>query len=101
MNVKGWKEGGNFATVGLEIVLSVIVGFLAGQWLDRRFDTAPWLTVVGTGYGVATAARFVYRAWKKMQAINEREEREQGNPRPLEDPDEERREPSDKPRDRR
>jgi len=61
-----WKASGSYGTVGLEIVFSILFGFLAGRWLDGRFGTEPYLTVIGVGFGLATAARFVYRAAKRM-----------------------------------
>jgi F0F1-type ATP synthase assembly protein I len=75
-----WKGVGSYGTVGLEVVLSVVVGLLAGSWLDRRLDTAPWLTIVGVAYGVAAAARALYRAARratKEAEDLERREREE------------------------
>lgn len=62
-----WRASGGMATLGLEIALSVLFGFLGGHWLDGRFDTAPWLTLIGTFFGVATAVRFLYRAAQRNQ----------------------------------
>ncbi|HSU40765.1 MAG TPA: AtpZ/AtpI family protein [Polyangiaceae bacterium] len=70
-----WKGAGRYGTVGLELVLSVVVGLFAGQFLDRRFHTAPWLTLVGTGYGIAAGVRGLYRA--AQRATREAEELEQ------------------------
>ncbi|MGC4089531.1 MAG: AtpZ/AtpI family protein [Polyangiaceae bacterium] len=47
------------------IVLSVAVGLLGGNWLDKKFGTAPWLTAIGLAYGIAAAARAIYRALKQ------------------------------------
>ena len=60
-----WKGAGSYGTVGLEVVLSVVVGLFVGSWLDRRFGTNPWLTLVGVAYGVAAAARALYRAARR------------------------------------
>jgi ATP synthase protein I len=57
-----WKGVGRYGTVGLELVLSVIVGLFAGQFLDRRFHTTPWLMLLGLGYGIAAGVRGLYRA---------------------------------------
>ena len=37
---------------GTEIVVAVLAGFLAGQWLDKRLGTAPWLMLAGTMLGI-------------------------------------------------
>lgn len=58
----------NYATVGLEILLSVLFGFLLGRWLDGKFGTDPYITVVGFFFGLATAGRFLHRAAKRMKA---------------------------------
>ncbi|HHH28429.1 MAG TPA: AtpZ/AtpI family protein [Polyangiaceae bacterium] len=68
-----WRASGGMATVGLEIALSVLFGFLGGHWLDGRSGTAPWLTIVGTFFGVATAARFLYRAAQRSQKAMSRD----------------------------
>jgi F0F1-type ATP synthase assembly protein I len=77
-----WRGVGSFGTIGLEIVLSIAFGFFGGRWLDGRFGTAPWISIVGFCFGVAAAVKSVHRAMTEMRAEAEREEREQGNPRP-------------------
>jgi ATP synthase protein I len=72
-----WKGVGRYGTVGLELVLSVIVGLFAGQFLDRRFHTAPWLMLVGLGYGIAAGVRGLYRAAQRAtREADELERRE-------------------------
>jgi F0F1-type ATP synthase assembly protein I len=58
-------------TVGLEIVLSVALGFLGGHWLDGKFGTHPYLTAVGFFLGLATAGRFLWQAAQRMKARTE------------------------------
>lgn len=83
MPVKEWKGVGSFGTVGLEIVLSIGIGLFGGRWLDSKFDTAPYLAVVGFFFGVAAAVKAIVRTTKEMQREAAREEREEGNPAPL------------------
>jgi F0F1-type ATP synthase assembly protein I len=75
-----WKGVGTYGTVGLEVVLSVLVGLFGGSWLDKRLGTGPWLTVVGVVYGVAAAARALYRAarraTKEAEELDRREREE-------------------------
>jgi len=66
-----WKAIGDYGTVGIEMVLSVMIGFFVGRWLDGKFDTDPYITLVGFAYGIAAAARAVYRAWRKAQRAAE------------------------------
>ncbi|MFZ5892258.1 MAG: AtpZ/AtpI family protein [Myxococcota bacterium] len=72
---QNWKALGGPGTLGIEIVLSVAVGLLGGSWLDKKFGTAPWLTLIGLAYGLAAAGRAIYRALK--QANRELEKIEQ------------------------
>lgn len=85
---KHWKGNASFGTVGLEIVLSMLVGLFGGRWLDGRFGSAPWLAMLGFAFGLAAGGKSVWRAFKDMQAVTAREEQEQGNPPPKYGPDE-------------
>jgi ATP synthase protein I len=77
-----YRAVGSWGTLGLEIVLSVMLGFFGGRWLDGRLDTAPWLSLLGFFFGCGAASKAIHRTWKEMQAITTREERERGNPAP-------------------
>jgi F0F1-type ATP synthase assembly protein I len=70
-----WKGVGRYGTVGLELALSVLLGLFGGQFLDKHFGTAPWLTLIGTGYGIAAGVRALYRA--AQRATREAEELDQ------------------------
>jgi F0F1-type ATP synthase assembly protein I len=58
--------------------LSIVVGFLLGRWLDRRFFGAHgYGTVVGTMVGVYTGFRALYKLAKQAQReAEEDDERE-------------------------
>jgi ATP synthase protein I len=72
-----WKGIGGYATVGLEFTLSVALGLFVGRWLDRKFDTEPWLTVIGFAYGLAAGGRAIYRALKRANREAEELERKE------------------------
>lgn len=82
--VEDWRGVGSFGTIGLEIVLCIAFGFFAGKWLDEKFGTT-YLSTIGFGFGLAAAIRSLMRAHAEMQALAAKEEREQGNPRPIYD----------------
>jgi F0F1-type ATP synthase assembly protein I len=75
-----WKAVGSYGTVGIEVVLSVLVGFIGGYWLDGKLATKPWLTLIGLSYGIAAAARALYRAarraTKEAEELDRREREE-------------------------
>jgi F0F1-type ATP synthase assembly protein I len=68
-----WREGGGAATVGLEVALSIVIGFAAGRWLDAKLDSAPWLALAGTAFGLAAASRFLWRATRRMRRAMEQD----------------------------
>ncbi|WP_437754706.1 AtpZ/AtpI family protein [Sorangium sp. So ce1389] len=78
-----WKAVGSYGTIGLEVVLSILVGLFIGRWLDGKLGTEPLMSVLWFFFGLGAAGKAVHRAWKDMQAVAAREEREQGNPAPM------------------
>lgn len=52
------KSGSTFRGVGVaaalsaQLIVSIVLGFLLGHWLDGVFNTGPWLTVVGALVGI-------------------------------------------------
>jgi ATP synthase protein I len=38
-----------------------LLGLFGGQWLDRRFGTAPWLVLIGALLGAAAGMLNLYR----------------------------------------
>jgi ATP synthase protein I len=52
------KRGSAFRGVGVaaalsaQLIVSVVLGFLLGRWLDGMFHTGPWLTIVGVLVGI-------------------------------------------------
>jgi F0F1-type ATP synthase assembly protein I len=50
-----------FVGLGFEIVVPLLVGLFGGQWLDRRFGSAPWLLFTGVLVGAAAGVLSLYR----------------------------------------
>lgn len=46
----GW---GSLVTVGLDVGAGTALGVIVGLWIDRRFNTKPWGTLIGTCVGFA------------------------------------------------
>ncbi|MCC6552701.1 MAG: AtpZ/AtpI family protein [Polyangiaceae bacterium] len=85
-----WKGIGSYGTIGLEVVLSMLLGLFIGRWIDGKLGTEPIFSLIWFGFGIAAGVRSIVRAWKQMQAAAAQEEREQGNPAPLYEPEEQR-----------
>lgn len=59
-NRKG-MSGSEFAGVGLQFAITLVLLTLAGVWLDKRFGTSPWLMIVGVFGGAALGFWEMYR----------------------------------------
>ncbi len=51
-----------FSSLGLEMGAAVVIGLLMGIFLDRKFGTDPWLTLLFTIFGFVASARALIRA---------------------------------------
>jgi len=56
-----WQAALRLIGVGWFIGISILLGVLAGLWLDSKFDTKPLLVIVGLVLGVVVAGYGVYR----------------------------------------
>ena len=58
---------GNLSTVGMSMAFSIGIGALIGFYLDRKFETQPWLLLVFLGFGIAAAFRNLHLTYKKLK----------------------------------
>jgi len=58
---------GHLSTVGLTMAFSIGIGALIGFYLDRKFETRPWLFFVFLGFGIAAAFRNLHLTYKKLK----------------------------------
>lgn len=74
--VTPWKEYGRYGSVGIELFVSIILGYYGGHWLDQKWGGGRgWLTAFGTIVGVYAGFRAIFSAAKHMSADIERAER--------------------------
>ena len=64
---KMFKTLGYLSTVGMAMALSIGLGALIGHYLDKRFETKPWLFFIFLGFGIAAAFRNLYIMYKKSK----------------------------------
>ena len=57
--------------MGLEVGLSVVVGFLIGTWMDEWLKTAPWFLIIFGLAGIIAGYRSMFRMVKRMQSDTE------------------------------
>lgn len=55
------SEAARVAGVGLQFAASIVLFLLAGQWLDARLGTEPWLLITGVMVGAAAGFFSLYR----------------------------------------
>jgi ATP synthase protein I len=49
--------------------LSIGIGAFLGLYLDKKFDTSPWLFYVFLGFGIVAAFRNLYIMYKRAQRM--------------------------------
>jgi ATP synthase protein I len=84
-----WKGYGGYATVGLELALSVLFGLGVGYWLDKKLHTG-FLTWVGLGFGIAAGYRTLFLALRRANAEARRIEEQEREARKRFDEDNDR-----------
>jgi len=67
--LRSLKEMAYFSSIGLAVALSIFIGLAIGVYLDRRFDTTPWLTLIGLGLGIAAGYRNIGLAIRKSRKL--------------------------------
>jgi hypothetical protein len=75
---KPWKAYGRYGGVGIELVLSILVGYYAGQWADLRWAGGRgWLSGIGFVLGVVAGFRLLFKTAAQMQRDVEEAERQE------------------------
>lgn len=78
----GGLSGGEFAGVGLQFALVILVFTFAGIWLDKRLGTSPWLLMICVFAGAAGGFYSIYQkatAAQRRDAEERTEERTKGS----------------------
>lgn len=61
------KELAYYSSIGLQVAFSIFIGLAIGVYLDKRFDLAPWLTLIFLGIGIAAGFRNIGHAIRKIR----------------------------------
>ncbi|HEU4338853.1 MAG TPA: AtpZ/AtpI family protein [Planctomycetota bacterium] len=51
--------------MGWVLVVGILLGYLAGSFLDTRLNTEPWLLVLGVTLGAAAGFRHIFVVSKR------------------------------------
>ena len=66
-------SGADFAGVGIQFALAIVVFLFAGQWLDRRLGTDGIFTIAGAFVGGGGA---FYSMYRKITAAQKKDDEE-------------------------
>lgn len=61
------KTAVSLGAVGIEMGLSVVIGYLGGKWLDEELGTGGWLMWIGLALGIVAGFRGLWRIVKKTK----------------------------------
>lgn len=64
----GYRQVSLLTAIPMLLVLGPIIGWWVGQYLDRRWDTEPWLMVVLIVLGFVASGR---ETWKLIKLASE------------------------------
>jgi ATP synthase protein I len=62
-----WRIAGSTGAVGIEVAVAIALGYFGGQWLDRKFGTAPWFAIVGFVAGIGAAIKALVRVTREYR----------------------------------
>ena len=69
------RSAGLLLAIPTLLIVSPLVGFFLGDWVDRKLGTSPWFVILGLILGFVAAGRETYRIYRRYQAEEEQEER--------------------------
>jgi len=61
------KELAYYSSIGFSLALSIFIGLAFGVYLDRRFDTSPWFTLIFLVLGIIAGYRNIGLLIKKCR----------------------------------
>ena len=66
---RSFREFAYYSSLGFSIALAIFIGLAIGIFLDRRFDTDPWCTLIFLGLGIIAGFRNIGIAIKKSRKL--------------------------------
>ena len=66
---KLFRELWYYSSLSFSIAIAIVIGLAIGYWLDTRYYTSPWFTLIFLGLGIIAGFRNIYLAMKKSQRL--------------------------------
>lgn len=60
-------SGVEFAGIGIQFALTILIFVFAGVWLDRRLGSSPWFVIIGVFVGASAGFFSMYRQMMSAQ----------------------------------
>ena len=70
-----YRSAGLLLAIPTLLIVSPLVGFFAGSWVDRWLHSAPWFTIVGLILGFVTAGRETWLIYRRSMQEEEKGKR--------------------------
>ncbi len=64
MNREQIRQAGRVGSIGLHLVVSLLIGYFGGRWIDRQLGTTAF-ALLGLGLGLAAGFKGLYDLAKK------------------------------------
>jgi F0F1-type ATP synthase assembly protein I len=69
---KGVGQGGlRYIGIGLQLSVTILCGFFAGYYFDRKLNTLPFLTLLGAALGLGVAFYNLLKNLEEKKGIDE------------------------------
>ena len=65
--VTAWRQIGLLSSIPFILALAPIIGYFLGKFLDQKFRTQPWLSLVFLGLGFVAGVRETIKIVKLSQ----------------------------------
>ncbi len=66
---RAYKEMAYFSSLGISVALAIFIGLGIGVWLDRKFETSPWLTLIFLLMGIVAGFRNIALVIKRARKL--------------------------------
>ena len=78
----GGLSGSDFAALPFQLAMCLLAGVYAGQWIDKKLGSAPWLLVTGVFVGAGLGFYSIYVKLTAAQAQDEAAQQSRRNDPP-------------------
>ena len=69
-----WFAASRLSYIGIFFGVAISIGYFGGHWLDGRYHTQPYLSILGLLIGAASAFRELIRISREFQKSQDQPE---------------------------